>query len=67
MTSVDAAGAVTDRMLVDRLRAGDERTFVDLVRRWSPGMLRLARHHVGSEASAQDVVQEAWLDRKSVV
>lgn len=50
-----------DEMLVERLRSGDEQTFVDLVRRWSPGMLRLARHHVSSDASAEDVVQEAWL------
>lgn len=59
MGSVPAA--VSDQELVDRLRSGDEQTFVDLVRRWSPSMLRLARRHVGSEASAEDVVQEAWL------
>ncbi len=61
MGSAHAPGAVTDQALVERLRAGDEQTFIDLVRRWSPSMLRLARHHVASEASAEDVVQEAWL------
>ncbi len=61
MTSAHGAGVVSDRTLVDRLRAGDEQTFIDLVRRWSPGMLRLARRHVASDASAEDVVQEAWL------
>jgi len=61
VTSAEAAGVIPDRVLVDRLRSGDERTFVDLVRRWSPGMLRLARRHVASGASAEDVVQEAWL------
>lgn len=61
MASTEAARVGADEALVDRLRSGDEQTFVDLVRRWSPGMLRLARHHVGSDASAEDVVQEAWL------
>jgi RNA polymerase sigma-70 factor (ECF subfamily) len=61
VASAEAARVGADEVLVDRLRSGDEETFVDLVRRWSPGMLRLARHHVASDASAEDVVQEAWL------
>src|SRR4051812_8824316 len=28
---------------------------------WSPSMLRLARMYVGSQAVAEEVVQEAWL------
>lgn len=51
---------IADQVLVDRLRSGDEPTFVDMVRRWSPGMLRLARRPVASDASAEDVVREAW-------
>ncbi len=50
-----------DLDLVARLRAGDEATFADLVRRWSPAMLRLARQFVSSGQSAQDAVQDAWL------
>jgi len=61
VASAEAARATSDQALVQLLRAGDEQTFVDLVRRWSPGMLRLARHHVASDATAEDVVQETWL------
>ena len=50
-----------DRALVDMLRTGDEPTFARIVDEWSPGMLRLARCYVSSDASAEDVVQEAWI------
>jgi RNA polymerase sigma-70 factor, ECF subfamily len=50
-----------DHLLVERLRAGDEEAFMDLVRRWSPTMLRVARMYVPSQAVAEDVVQETWL------
>ncbi len=46
---------------VHRLRAGDERAFADLVADWSPAMLRLARAHVSTAASSEEIVQEAWL------
>jgi RNA polymerase sigma-70 factor (ECF subfamily) len=47
--------------LVEALRRGDQAVFADLVERWSPGLLRLARMHVPSQAVAEDVVQETWL------
>ena len=50
-----------DEGLVDRLRAGDEATFAEVVRAWSPAMLRVARAHVRSDATAEEVVQEAWV------
>jgi RNA polymerase sigma-70 factor (ECF subfamily) len=50
-----------DHALVERLRAGDEEVFMDLVARWSPSMLRVARMYVPSRAVAEEVVQEAWL------
>jgi RNA polymerase sigma-70 factor (ECF subfamily) len=50
-----------DEALVRALRAGDEQTFARIIDEWSPAMLRLARCYVSSEASAEDVVQEAWL------
>jgi RNA polymerase sigma-70 factor, ECF subfamily len=50
-----------DHALVERLRAGDEEAFMDLVARWSPSMLRVARMYVPTQAAAEDVVQEAWL------
>ena len=34
---------------------------MDLVARWSPSMLRVARMYVPSQAVAEEVVQEAWL------
>jgi len=50
-----------DASLVDRLRAGDADAFAEIVRAWSPMMLRVARSYVSTEASAQEVVQDAWL------
>jgi RNA polymerase sigma-70 factor (ECF subfamily) len=50
-----------DAELVDALRRGDQAVFADLVERWSPAMLRLARMHVPSAAVAEEVVQETWL------
>jgi RNA polymerase sigma-70 factor (ECF subfamily) len=47
--------------LVARLRAGDEQAFRDLVRAWSPGMLRIAGAHVRTAQAAEDVVQETWV------
>jgi RNA polymerase sigma-70 factor, ECF subfamily len=51
----------TDTDLVALLRSGDEEAIAQLVERWSPTMLRLARSFVASPQSAEDVVQEAWL------
>ena len=50
-----------DHALVERLKAGDEQAFMDLVVRWSPSMLRVARMYVPSAAVAEEVVQETWL------
>ena len=77
MTAVVQAGADSDgadrdgaesdgtasgeRVLVEQLQAGDEAVFNDLVQRWSPPMLRLARAFVHTRQSAEDVVQETWL------
>lgn len=61
MPGAEPADRADDRMLVERLRAGDERAFTELVQAWSPGMLRLARTFVSGPQAAEDVVQEAWL------
>ena len=50
-----------DSQLVAALRAGDEATFVQVVREWHPSMLRVAQIFVPSRAIAEDVVQETWL------
>ena len=50
-----------DAELVDLLRAGDADAFARIVEDWSPSMLRLARAHVSTDASAEELVQETWL------
>lgn len=50
-----------DPELVARLRAGDETAFSTIVAQWSPAMLRVARAHVRTHSSAEEVVQETWL------
>ena len=51
----------SDEELLRRLRAGDERGFVDLVERHNGAMLRLALSFVSSRAVAEEVVQDTWL------
>jgi RNA polymerase sigma-70 factor, ECF subfamily len=53
--------AANDQELVDRLRAGDESAFAELVRRYQRLMLRVARGYVRTDAVAEEVVQESWL------
>lgn len=50
-----------DAEVLARLRAGDEDAFNDVVKRWSPAMLGLARTYVSNRQSAEDAVQDAWL------
>jgi RNA polymerase sigma-70 factor, ECF subfamily len=56
-----ATVADPDAEALERLRRGDERAFADLVDRWSPAMLRVARAYVSGAHSAEDAVQDAWL------
>jgi RNA polymerase sigma-70 factor (ECF subfamily) len=58
---VYVAPVADDHALVERLRAGDEEAFMELVERWSPSMVRVARMYVPTTALAEDVVQETWL------
>ncbi len=55
----DGSGA--DAEILDRLRRGDEEAFTQIVIAWSVGMRRLAVSYVGTAASADEVVQDAWL------
>ena len=54
-------GQDTDAELLGRLRAGDERAFVTLVRRHQAAMLRLATSFVPNAAVAEEVVQDTWI------
>jgi RNA polymerase sigma-70 factor, ECF subfamily len=57
----DEVAADPDGDVLRRLRSGDESAFAELVDRWSPAMLRIARAYVATAQSAEDAVQDAWL------
>jgi RNA polymerase sigma-70 factor (ECF subfamily) len=46
---------------VERLRAGDEYAFAELVRRHHGALVRLAQAYVSDRDTAEGVVQDAWL------
>ena len=50
-----------DEALVERLREGDQRAFLDLFRKWHPSMIRVALNYVRGRSVAEEVAQEAWL------
>ena len=50
-----------DRDLLERLLAGDERAFAELVTRYNSSLVRVARYYVVNESSAEDVAQETWI------
>jgi RNA polymerase sigma-70 factor (ECF subfamily) len=50
-----------DQDLVQRLRAGDESAFAELIDRYGAMMLRVAQMYVRDRATAEEVVQETWL------
>ena len=50
-----------DHALVERLRAGDEAAFAEIVERHDRQLRRLARTFVRTDALADDVVGETWL------
>ena len=53
--------AADDRQLLDRLRAGDDAAFMQLVDLYGGAMRSVALCHVSSRAVADEVVQDAWL------
>jgi RNA polymerase sigma-70 factor (ECF subfamily) len=61
MVETNVVASPEDLAIVERLRAGDETTFMTLVERHQAAMLRVARMYVSSAAVAEEVVQEAWL------
>lgn len=61
MSDTHVVASPADLAIVERLRAGDETTFMMLVEEHQGPMLRIARMYVSSRAVAEEVVQEAWL------
>lgn len=60
--SIDLAfGTVKDSELVERLQAGDEAAFRELVTRYHSRLVRFAETIVGSRAVAEEVTQDTWL------
>ncbi len=51
----------SDVQLVERLRAGDEAAFTELVRRYHVLLVRLAATFVARRDLAEDAVQDTWL------
>jgi RNA polymerase sigma-70 factor (ECF subfamily) len=58
---VAATRTESESRLVQGLKAGDERVFAEIVDRFTPSMLRVARGYGLTVAAAEDAVQEAWL------
>ena len=50
-----------ERAIVERLRAGDEAAFGELVRRHHRAMVHFAESFVPTRAIAEEVAQDAWL------
>jgi RNA polymerase sigma-70 factor (ECF subfamily) len=56
------ADAIDDEgRLIERLRAGDEAAFMELMERYQEALVRLAMLYVGDRGAAEDTVQETWL------
>jgi len=62
MPSPVVAAEPSDREVIARVLAGDHAAFERLVRRHNQRMFRAARAITRSDADAEDVLQQAWLD-----
>jgi RNA polymerase sigma-70 factor, ECF subfamily len=61
MTGTVHDASADESALIAALRAGDEAVFTQLVDRYTPAMLRVARDYVPTHQIAEEVVQEAWI------
>jgi RNA polymerase sigma-70 factor (ECF subfamily) len=55
------AGTVLEELLVASAMAGNEAAFEQLIARWTPRLIRHARHLLHDLDAARDAVQEAWI------
>ena len=60
-TGASSPAGSTDDALVAALRRRDENAYLELVRRHTPLMVRVARSVLGSTEAAEDVVQDTWV------
>jgi RNA polymerase sigma factor (sigma-70 family) len=52
---------IVNELQVLRAQGGDEKAFQDLVRSWSPQLLRFCRRRTDDVDAAREVVQSVWL------
>jgi RNA polymerase sigma-70 factor, ECF subfamily len=52
---------VDDAELLESLLGGNEAAFTELVRRYHPTLLKVARYYVANVANAEDVAQDTWI------
>src|SRR5689334_24986671 len=55
------AASPEDLRTVAAILAGDERAFEELVDRYTPSLMRVARGYVGTPSAAEEAVQDTWL------
>jgi RNA polymerase sigma-70 factor (ECF subfamily) len=58
---VTGAAAADEKALLDRLRAGDDDAYEELVRAYAGRLLAVARRYLPVEEDARDAVQDAFL------
>jgi len=51
----------TDRLLIDRIRGGDEDAWSDLIGRYEGRLLAFAESRLGKRAASEDIVQETFI------
>jgi RNA polymerase sigma-70 factor (ECF subfamily) len=51
-----------ERLLVLRCQTGDERAFAELIERYNPRLLRFLRQMLGDVHTADDTMQDVWLE-----
>jgi RNA polymerase sigma-70 factor, ECF subfamily len=56
-----AAQALSDKSIVERVRAGDVASFELLMRRYNQRLFRIARAIIGEDTEAEDIVQDAYV------
>ncbi|MBN1967555.1 MAG: sigma-70 family RNA polymerase sigma factor, partial [Anaerolineae bacterium] len=64
MNDVDsqATGDAAEAALIERLQAGDQAAYAEMVEQHAPRIYNLALRMVGDEAVAEDVLQETFLN-----